>query len=171
MKKFAALAAAALMLLSASACAVEDPALSSQTSSSQEETSSAAPVDASKMEDSLKGLAEYMKAKGYMEGDALEMDASFIGAEKGQKYTGSYEGNKNIIIEIYEYDVGNLNETAEKIIDSVKKDGSFELMGMKADAVLSDSGKYLMVYKDSVSDETHNKRADEVKADFKAFKK
>ena len=174
--KLAALAAAAMLLLSFAGCAVDVPASSttSETTSdgaSQTEESSAAEVDESKYEDTLDGLAKYMLAKEYISGDAAEMEADFIGAEKGVKYTGSFEGTNNISMELYEYDTANLNETAQEILDSVKKDGKFELMGMTANAVLSDSGKYLMVYKDSIAGETHDAHTEQVTADFKAFKK
>lgn len=174
--KLAALAAAAVLLLSFAGCAVDVPDSSSTssetTSESTSETESAAPeVDESKYEDTLDGLAKYMIAKEYIAGDATEMEADFIGAEKGVKYTGSFEGTNNISMELYEYDTANLNDTAKEIIDSVKKDGKFELMGMTADAVVSDNGKYLMVYKDSASGETHDARTEQVKADFQAFKK
>ena len=152
--KLAALAAAAMLLLSFAGCAVDVPASSttSETTSdgaSQTEESSAAEVDESKYEDTLDGLAKYMLAKEYISGDAAEMEADFIGAEKGVKYTGSFEGTNNISMELYEYG----------------------LMGMTANAVLSDSGKYLMVYKDSIAGETHDAHTEQVTADFKAFKK
>ena len=177
--KLAALAASVLLLLSFSACAVERPDTTSGSSavsgsSEQEDTSSkeeVVSVDESKYEDTLDGLAEYMKAKEYISGDPVEMAADFIGAEKGVKYTGSYEGNNNITMELYEYDPANLNETAQKVIDSVKKDGKFEIMQTDVNAVLSDSGKYLMIYTDTASGEVHEKHTDTVKADFKAFKK
>ena len=74
-------------------------------------------------------------------------------------------------MELYEYDPANLNETAQKVIDSVKKDGKFEFMQTDVNAVLSDSGKYLMIYTDTAGGEVHDTHTDAVKADFNAFKK
>ncbi len=172
--RLAALAASVLLIFSFSACAVD----MSNTSSTSETSSQAEPtpepevsVDESKLDDNLDGLEEYMQAKKYISGTPTDMDASFIGAKEGVKYISSFEGSNNITIELYEYDINNLNETAQTIIDSVKKDGKFELMGMTADAVLSDSGKYLMVYKDSVGGEVHDEHAKKVKEAFKSFKK
>lgn len=172
--KIAALAAAALLLLSFSACAVNmpDSSNSSETSSEAEATPEPeASVDESKFADDLEGLQEYMVAKEYISGTPTDMEASFIGAKDGVKYTCSYEGSNNITMELYEYDLNDLNETAQEVINSVKENGKFELMGMTAEAILSDNGKYLMVYKDSASGEVHDTRTEQVKEDFKAFKK
>ena len=177
-RRLAALAAAALLLVSLSACAVNMPGEESSSGSestsstaSESESSSQAPVDAGDYDDTLEGLAEYMKAKGYIEGDPSDMDASFIGAEKGVKYTGSYEGNNNITMELYEYNTASLNDTAKEVLEAVKKDGKFDMMGTMVDAVISDSGKYLMIYKDSATGDLHDARTEAVMKDFKAFKK
>ena len=108
--QLAALAGAVLMALSFSACAVDmsDASAASSTSSESSEAEATPEpvisVDESKYEDNLDGLADYMKKKEYISGDATEMAAAMIGAEKGVKYTGSYEGNNNITMELYEYD-------------------------------------------------------------------
>ena len=175
--QLAALAGTVLMALSFSACAVDMSAASAVSSTSSESSEAEATpepvisVDESKYEDNLDGLADYMKKKEYISGDATEMAAAMIGAEKGVKYTGSYEGNNNITMELYEYDTANLNDTANAIIDSVKESGQFTLMGMTANATLSDSGKYLMVYTDTVTGEEHDARTAEVKEEFVNFKK
>ena len=100
--QLAALAGTVLMALSFSACAVDmsdASAVSSTSSESSEAEATPEPVisvDESKYEDNLDGLADYMKKKEYISGDATETLAAVIGAEKGVKYTGSYEGNNNI---------------------------------------------------------------------------
>lgn len=172
--KIAAVFAAALMLLSFSACAVNMPDSSSSSNTSSEAEATPEPeasVDESKFADNLEGLQEYMVAKEYISGTPVDMEASFIGAKDGVKYTCSYEGSNNITMELYEYDTSSLNETAQEVINSVKENGTFELMDITAEAVLSDSGKYLMVYKDSASGEVHDTRTKQVKEDFTAFKK
>lgn len=175
--QLAALAGAVLMALSFSACAVDmsdTSAVSSTSSESSEAEATPEPVisvDESKYEDNLDGLADYMKKKEYISGDATETLAAVIGAEKGVKYTGSYEGNNNITMELYEYDTASLNDTAKEVLEAVKKDGKFDMMGTMVDAVISDSGKYLMIYKDSASGDLHDARTEAVMKDFKAFKK
>lgn len=169
--KIAAVFAAALMLLSFSACAVNMPDSSNSSSQAEATPEPEASVDESKYEDTLSGLEQYMQAKEYISGTPVEMDASFIGAKAGVKYTGSFEGTNNITVELYEYDTSALNETAQEVINSVKENGTFELLGMTAEATLSDNGKYLMVYKDSASGEVHDTRTKQVKEDFTAFKK
>ena len=103
--QLAALAGAVLMALSFSACAVDmsDASAASSTSSESSEAEATPEpvisVDESKYEDNLDGLADYMKKKEYISGDATEMAAAMIGAEKGVKYTGSYEGTNNITMD------------------------------------------------------------------------
>ena len=175
--QLAALAGTVLMALSFSACAVDmsdTSAVSSTSSESSEAEATPEPVisvDESKYEDSLDGLADYMKKKEYISGDATETLAAVIGAEKGVKYTGSYEGNNNITMELYEYNTASLNDTAKEVLEAVKKDGKFDIMGTMVDAVISDSGKYLMIYKDSATGDLHDARTEAVMKDFKAFKK
>ena len=175
--QLAALAGTVLMALSFSACAVDmsdASAVSSTSSESSEAEATPEPVisvDESKYEDNLDGLVDYMKAKEYISGDATETLAAVIGAEKGVKYTGSYEGNNNITMELYEYNTASLNDTAKEVLEAVKKDGKFDMMGTMVDAVISDSGKYLMIYKDSATGDLHDARTEAVMKDFKAFKK
>ena len=45
------------------------------------------------------------------------------------------------------------------------------MMDTMVDAVISDSGKYLMIYKDSATGDLHDARTEAVMKDFKAFKK
>ena len=74
-------------------------------------------------------------------------------------------------MELYEYNTASLNDTAKEVLEAVKKDGKFDMMGTMVDAVISDSGKYLMIYKDSATGDLHDARTEAVMKDFKAFKK
>lgn len=58
-----------------------------------------------------------------------------------------------------------------KTIESVKKDGKFELLGMTTEATLSDNGKYLMVYTDNSGEELNKTRKSDVLKAFKEYKK
>lgn len=149
-------------------------------------------VKAADFKDSFKGLCDYFTKKVYIvekEGgktNETKMDASLIGAKEGKRFTTKF-GGKSITIELYAYDVKNLNATAQKTIKSVKTDGVFaiesEYQGStvtlpEVTAYLSDNGKYLMIYTDaSINDKKPDTESDNYKhreqviEDFKAFHK
>lgn len=129
------------------------------------------------------GLCDYFVAKGYTvakAGDKLdekkvtEMDAALVGAENGKKFATTYNG-KNITVELYGYNTSELNDTAKQIIESVKKDGTFSILGFDpVKAYISDNGKYMMVYSDASIDESKTDsdnytHREQVIEDFKAF--
>ena len=83
------------------------------------------------------------------------------------------------LIELYEYDLNNLNDTAKSVINSVKKDGSFVILDLPAvTAYLSDNGKYMMIYTDNSIDKKNPdensdsyKHREQVIENFKEFHK
>lgn len=175
MKKIWMIAAAAAVLMTATACGAGDVGgVSSQASSSSQaaaSSSSAPAVSEQSVANNLQGLQKYLTGNGVLSGNASKMRADIIGAASGVKYQFSYNGKDNVSVELYEYDPDHLNGTARQILDSVKKSGKFTLMDQQVSAVLSDSGKYLMIYKDSVSKEENKAYADRVKQLFQEFKK
>lgn len=182
MKKALIIAAAAALAVACTGCGVGDvavsgtePAVSSAASaiSSQASSSEAAPassVDPTKYDDSLKGLATYLGACGYIEGNGDAMRSELIGAKSGYRYSGSVDKKQTVTAEFYEYDPANLNDTAKKVLDEVKQKGSFTLFEKNIPAVVSDSGKYLMIYKDSASGEANETRKKAVLEKFKTYK-
>lgn len=172
MKRIWLLAAAAAVLMSATACGAGDvggsPSSGAAASQASSQTSS---VDQSALEDNLQGLEKYLAGNGVLSGDPAEMRADVIGAKSGARYQFSFNGNNNVTVELYEYDRGSLNSTAQRVIDGVKSGGQFELMDQQIPAVLSDSGKYLMIYKDTVSADGNKARAEQAKTLFRQFKK
>ena len=189
MKKIFAVAAAAALLLSISACGVNvgtvsgedgstsDVILSStageETSQGTESaTSSEDPEQAQKkQEDNLKGLCAYLAQNGCVGGDPVDMAAEFIGAKTGVQYRFSYEGSNNVTVELYEYDPDNLSEDAQTVLDSVKENGSFSVIGREVtDAHVSTNGKYLMVYKDTQTNEKNELHKKDVIELFQGFK-
>ncbi len=75
-------------------------------------------------------------------------------------------------MEFYAFDLDTLNDEAKKVIESVKKDGTFQIMDQTVENVyLSDSGKYMMIYTDRVGSEDTQATAKKALEDFKAFKK
>lgn len=185
MKKFfTAVLCAGLIAVTASGCGYSDALLDSKSSVTQPSEANSNPatedeVKSSDYKNDLNGLVDYFVAKEYIKDDkntVTEMDAASIGAEKGKKFANTFEA-KNITIELYEYNQDKLNETAENILESVKKDGTFSIYSLPdVPAYISDNGKFLMIYTDASID---NKNADktspnfqhreEVIEDFKAF--
>lgn len=172
MKKVWLLAAAAAVLMTATACGAGDVGGPSSSGSASSQASSQAPsMDQSGVEDNLQGLEKYLAGNGVLSGDPTKMRADVIGAKSGARYQFSFNGKNNVTVELYEYDPTSLNSTAQEIIDSVKSGSKFVLMGQQIPAVLSDSGKYLMIYKDTVSSDGNKARAEQTETLFKQFKR
>lgn len=189
MKKFiAAILCVGLIAAALAGCAYKD-ALSKENTATQatEATSSAATadeVDAKNYSDNLEGLSNYFADKGYIttkdgkidESTVTVMDVSLIGAKEGKKFATSY-GGKAITIELYEYNVKNLNDTAKSVVESVKNSGEFTILDLPSvKAYLSNNGRYIMIYTDSSIDDANPdkesgnyKHREEVIKNFKSF--
>lgn len=190
MKRFiAAILCVGLIAAISTGCAYKD-ALSKDnkaTTRATEATGNVATVDeidAKNFSDNLQGLSEYFAKKEYIttkdgkieESTVTVMDAFLIGAKEGKKYATSY-GGKAITIELYEYDLKNLNDTAKTVIESVKNSGEFTILDLPpVKAYLSNNGRYIMVYTDaSIDDANPDKESDnykhreEVIKNFKSF--
>lgn len=169
MKKFFILSMAAVIALTMTACGMDVGSAPSGSASSA--SSQVSKPTSNSYEDNLAGLEKYLADNSVISGNPSEMQAEFIGAKKGQKYQMSFNGNNNLTIELYEYDTASLNDTAKTVLDDVKKNGSFTIMNQKVSAELSDSGKYLMVYKDTANGDQNKAHQKDVTALFKGFKK
>lgn len=185
MKKIiSALLMASVIAISAAGCGYNDALeqaskANQQTTSASQSASEQTSKEAEKVyKDSFDGLCSYMQDKGYYTDKAVktEMDASFIGAKQGIKYSIS----NNLAIELYEYDTAKLNDTAKEIVKEVKDSNSFTIIeGYPVNAAyLSDNGKYLMIYNDTKIDKNKpDKNSNEYKTrenavkDFLAFQK
>ncbi len=177
MKKWMAIVTAGVMAVSFAGCGAGDVGsaeyMASKAAASQAAASSSQPAQSSqaevKYENSLKGLQQYMTAKGVAEGEPISMEAGLIGAKEGVRYRGSFEGKDNITLELYRYDPSDQNEAAQKVLADVKEKGTFTIMEKQVPATLN--GDYLMVYSDTQTGEVHEKRAEEVKQIFLGFQK
>lgn len=186
MKKIiATILCAGLIAIMAAGCGYSD-ALDAQKSAADataasEQGTTAPVVKSTDYQNNFNGLCDYFIKKGYVttgdkNANVVEMDASLIGATKGNKYTTSFDG-KAITIELYELDLNN--DTAKAIVESVKKDGTFTILDLPAvPAYISDNGKFLMVYTDASIDKekpdqtsTTYIHREEVVKDFKEFNK
>lgn len=133
MKKIiSALLMASVIAVSAAGCGYNDALeqaskANQQTTSASQSASEQTSKEAEKVyKDSFDGLCSYMQDKGYYTDKAVktEMDASFIGAKQGIKYSIS----NNLAIELYEYDTAKLNDTAKEIVKEVKDSNSFTII-------------------------------------------
>lgn len=190
MKRFiAAILCVGLIAAISTGCAYKDALSKDNTATTRatEATGSVATVDeidAKNFSDNLQGLSEYFAKKGYIttkdgkidESTVTVMDASLIGAKEGKKFITAY-GGKAITIELYEYDLKNLNDTAKTVVESVKNSGEFTILDLPSvKAYLSNNGRYIMVYTDaSIDDANPDKESDnykhreEVIKNFKSF--
>lgn len=175
MKKIWILCAALAVGLLFSACGVGDvggpvPGSSSSQSASSQAAVSSSAVSADSVSDDLSGLQKYLASNAGFSGTPENMQAEVIGAKSGVRYVFGHDGKNNVSAELYEYDPANLGDTAQKILSDVKSGGKFTLMGQQVGASVSDSGKYLMIYKNSATDE-NNKTYDAKVLDlFRKFK-
>ncbi len=180
MKKIGIVSIAAVMALLLTACGTGNVSpSSSHPSSKASATSSQAPapvvsipekVSQGSVPDSFAGLKSYLGKNLSLQGDGKSMCSDIIGAGSGVRYIYGHNGKDNVTLELYEYNPANLNSTAQKVISEVKGKGHFSLLGQQVDATLSDSGKYLMIYKDTATDSSSKAYDAEVKKMFRKFK-
>ena len=195
-KKIASLAAGLVLAISFSACgAVADPlpvlafptpeptssgaaasGTASAASSSEAATSSgAAPavdlegLDAKEVEDNLEGLCQFLEGNYAVSGNKEEMSYGEIGAKGGFRYRFTYN-NSTVQVEVYEFDLKNLDEKAQTCLDEVKEKGTFTMLNQQVPAVLNNDGKYMMVYTDGKNEDANNQQKERVKELFLSFK-
>ena len=171
MKKSLIVALAVIMAGTMTACGMGDVGGASSTATSQAASSAVvSQISADAMDDNLAGLEKYLAANSFISGQPVQMQPEFIGAKSGAKYQFGFDGNNNVTVELYEYDTANLNDTAKSMISEVKSKGKYSIMGQEVAAVLSDSGKYLMIYKDSAAADKNKAHQQEVTKLFQGFK-
>lgn len=177
MKKLWIISAAAVLAISLTACGAGDVGASSQGTSSKassqassQAASSTIKVEASSVSDNLAGLEKYLAGNASVTGSPEDMNKEMIGAKNGARYKYGYSGKDNVTLELYEYDLNNLNDTAKKVISDVKSTGKFTVIGQPVNAVLSKSGKYLMIYKNTATDDANKAYGTQLKNLFTDFK-
>lgn len=150
MKKFVLILSALILALFVVGCGVDDPLNTNKESVVNEEaTLPEVKIDDTKYDDSIEGIYQYLlDLELVSKSDATEMSAELIGATKGNKYSFKLNG-KQVTVELYSYDVQNLDDVANDILNSVKNTGKFEILNLgEVEATISESGKYLMIYSD-----------------------
>jgi len=94
-------------------------------------------------------------------------EAELIGAEDGYKFTYIYDGG-TVVVEVYSY-----KNTDNQWYKQAREEGKITLSDKVEngtfDAIISENGKYLMVYNDSAKGEKRDERRDDVIAVFNSF--
>ena len=138
----------------------------------------AATIKADDYENNLAGLEEYFIALGYIpeKAEPTKMFSEVIGAVDGDRYNFTVDSS-TVYVELYEYDLDNLEDEAKRVIEEVKKDGKFYVFddngegNIAYEATLSDNGKYLMIYTDNSTEESNVQRKTDVINALKSFHK
>ena len=106
------------------------------------------------------GLCNYLASFGYINPLKDNVDSTYVVMDYGRRYTE--QTKKKATIEIYDYtDVKSA--TADEILAGVKDKGTFTVLGLpEVKAILSNNGKFMMVYNDKSIDE-NNKEQEEYK--------
>lgn len=178
MKKIlAALLLAAMMAVFATGC------MGANTANDKATADEAKSRNAADYKSNLEGICNYFASFGYINPQApstfTSMDAALIGAKEGKRFVG-YKNDQSdytyLTLEIYEYNTGKANATADEIVKSVKADNSFEILGLDPvqNVYLSNGGKFLLIYKDSKLDESktddeHYKLRETILKQFREF--
>lgn len=168
MKKLLCIGLAAVFCFALTACGVnntKEPAPTSSGTVSMPEIQ----VSQDDYDDTLDGLEQYLAAKGAISGDPQIVRSEYIGADDGDRFVISFE-NATVTVELYSYTPDKLNDTAKEVLDSVKESGKFTVLGIEAQALLSDNGKYLMIYTSTSADETQTAHRQSVEKLFTEFK-
>ena len=92
-----------------------------------------------------------------------------IGAQDGYRFRFILNGS-TVQVEVYSYDVNNLNEQGQTVLDSVKADGSFTMLDNDVPATLNSDGKYMLLYTDGSTSAENTAQRERVLQLFEAFK-
>ncbi len=162
MKKIiAALLAAVVITISASGCMGmgAKPAVATGDEAKSQ--------NAADYPDTYEGLCNYLASFGYInplkdnvDSTYVVMDYALVGATHGRRYTE--QTKKKATIEIYDYSDAK-SATADEVLAGIKEKGTFTVLGLpEVKAILSNNGKYMMVYNDK-SIKEDNKEQEEYK--------
>ena len=91
-----------------------------------------------------------------------------IGAKNGARYTATVADSR-FNLELYEFDTDDLSSTAQNTISSVKNNGSFDILNLTVNAIISDNGKYIMIYEDNSTSEENIAKKNSIIEQFKTW--
>ena len=183
MKKLLALGFSLGLILSLGACGATGeqlPALVLESSSSQQSGGETSGVESgaqptveevpdTEFPDTLDGLCDFLTANKAVAGEPTEMAYETIGAQDGYRFRFILNGS-TVQVEVYSYDVNNLNEQGQTVLDSVKAEGSFTMLDNDVPATLNSDGKYMLLYTDGRTSAENTAQRERVLQLFEAFK-
>ena len=102
-------------------------------------------VPDTEFEDTIDGLCDYLSANKAVTGDPTEMAYETIGATEGYRFRFIL-GKSTVQVEVYSFDLDNLGDQAQTVLDSVREKGSFTMLDNEVPATLNSDGKYLLIY-------------------------
>lgn len=177
MKKFLlSIFAVLLCLLSVSACGAGDVGSAEYMAAKQQEQEQTnTPVEQSQLNsdpvwsNDFNGLLECFEYRGYVNADTKKATlADVIGAKEGYKYI-SKVGKNQFEIELYYFDVDNLSDKANNILNEINETGYFNMLDVNLKAVVSNDFKYMMIYKNKAEEQESLARFDELASTLKEF--
>ncbi len=169
LKKVMAIALSIISMVGLASCGAGDVGREGYNPSSTTETESKYEKPVEEYDQTFDGMLECMKDRGYIQGVPMTMSADLIGATRGYRYKYTFE-KSNITVEFYEYDLNNLSDRANEVINQVKNDKTFSMNDDTVSAVLSNNCSCLMIYNYSKDDEANQQRLTDVENLLKEFK-
>ena len=125
-------------------------------------------VPDTEFEDTIDGLCDYLSANKAVTGDPTEMAYETIGATEGYRFRFIL-GKSTVQVEVYSFDLDNLGDQAQAVLDSVREKGSFTMLDNEVPATLNSDGKYLLIYTDTSTDATNVAQKERVTELFTSF--
>lgn len=125
-------------------------------------------VPDTEFEDTIDGLCDYLSANKAVTGDPTEMAYETIGATEGYRFRFIL-GKSTVQVEVYSFDLDNLGDQAQAVLDSVREKGSFTMLDNEVPAVLNSDGKYLLIYTDAGTDAVNTAQKERVTGLFTSF--
>ncbi len=182
MNKFLSIiAAAAVAAVLFAGCTGDAGTSSGTTSAAGSDTSSAGETiagdgtkSASGYDKTFDGFVSYMTDNGFVSGDGEELTAAAIGASAGKRFTISTPVSKHTV-ELYEFE-DQTSDAAAKTIADARNDGSFHLFDSTENvtkytlAVVTDDGRFLMLYTDSSESDGTNEQKEKAAEAVRNFK-
>ncbi len=142
MKRLVALLLTVLVIGSLCACTYGSRPADPTSAEATEDTT----PDITKYKKDFAGMQKYLvDMKLLPTGDGVKSNtkAEVIGADKGVRYLIDAEN----FVEFYEINTKATPDEAQKVYDTVKDGGTYDVLGLaKVKGVVSDSGKFIMLY-------------------------
>ena len=146
MKRLVAILLSILVVVLLSACTMGTDGTKLNSGTEATETTQAPEVDIDKYAKDFDGMQEYLKELELIsdkDSDKTVMQADLIGAKQGVRYKIDSTNS----VEFYEFDITATPDEAKNILSSFKNSENYKVLGLEdVKGVVSDSGKYVMLY-------------------------